>query len=162
MVKGGESGALITQRVLSSLRLVYGEELGKLEESIQKAIAYRAYDLFQRRGRSHGRDLEDWFRAEDELARPTDIEISEGAGQLRVRARLSGLSAGEIQLGLAPRKLIVWGQTLREDPAARSGVRRVRQTLGEIELPVAVDPKKASATFNAGILVFQAPKTRSP
>ena len=30
-------------------------------------IADRAYELFEKRGREHGRDCEDWFRAESEL-----------------------------------------------------------------------------------------------
>jgi DUF2934 family protein len=32
-------------------------------------IARRAYELFLERGGEHGRDLEDWLRAESELAR---------------------------------------------------------------------------------------------
>jgi Protein of unknown function (DUF2934) len=31
-------------------------------------IAYRAYDLWERHGRRHGHDLDDWFQAEGELA----------------------------------------------------------------------------------------------
>jgi hypothetical protein len=31
------------------------------------AIAHRAYELFETRGCEHGRDWEDWFRAESEL-----------------------------------------------------------------------------------------------
>jgi hypothetical protein len=31
------------------------------------AIADRAFELFETRGRGHGRDCEDWFRAESEL-----------------------------------------------------------------------------------------------
>jgi len=30
-------------------------------------VALRAYQLFEGRGRVHGRDLEDWFRAEKEI-----------------------------------------------------------------------------------------------
>jgi hypothetical protein len=30
-------------------------------------IAVRAYQLFENRGRAHGRDWEDWFRAEKEI-----------------------------------------------------------------------------------------------
>ena len=30
-------------------------------------VALRAYQLFESRGRVHGRDLEDWFRAEKEI-----------------------------------------------------------------------------------------------
>jgi hypothetical protein len=31
------------------------------------AIARRAYELYERRGGEHGRDLDDWLHAEDEL-----------------------------------------------------------------------------------------------
>lgn len=34
------------------------------------AIARRAYELFLERGATHGDDLSDWFRAEQELADP--------------------------------------------------------------------------------------------
>jgi hypothetical protein len=34
------------------------------------AIAVRAYQLYLERGSEHGRDVEDWLRAERELAAP--------------------------------------------------------------------------------------------
>jgi len=34
------------------------------------AVAARAYELFLARGGEHGRDVEDWLRAERELAAP--------------------------------------------------------------------------------------------
>jgi hypothetical protein len=37
------------------------------QEIILSTIAKRAYQLFERRGRAHGFDLEDWIRAEQEL-----------------------------------------------------------------------------------------------
>jgi hypothetical protein len=37
------------------------------QEIILSTIAKRAYQLFERRGRVHGFDLEDWIRAEQEL-----------------------------------------------------------------------------------------------
>jgi hypothetical protein len=33
----------------------------------QEAIRYRAYQLFEKRGRQHGYDFEDWVRAEAEV-----------------------------------------------------------------------------------------------
>ena len=36
-------------------------------EDIQPRIAERAYELYQRRGGHHGQDLDDWFRAEQEV-----------------------------------------------------------------------------------------------
>jgi hypothetical protein len=37
------------------------------EEQIQERIKERAYQLFLERGSEHGRDLEDWLRAEAEM-----------------------------------------------------------------------------------------------
>ena len=34
---------------------------------VQPRIAERAYELYQRRGGHHGQDLDDWFRAEQEV-----------------------------------------------------------------------------------------------
>lgn len=39
-----------------------------------KAIAHRAYELYERRGGGHGRDWEDWFQAEQEVRTGTMIE----------------------------------------------------------------------------------------
>lgn len=33
-----------------------------------EAVRVRAYELFEQRGRVHGYDVEDWFRAEAEIA----------------------------------------------------------------------------------------------
>jgi hypothetical protein len=35
----------------------------------KSAVAHRAYELYEARGRQDGRDIEDWLRAEQELAR---------------------------------------------------------------------------------------------
>jgi len=36
--------------------------------NIEEAIRIRAYQLFEQRGRAHGHDVEDWFRAVAEIA----------------------------------------------------------------------------------------------
>lgn len=38
-----------------------------LIETIKRKIAIRAYELYQERGREHGRELDDWLQAEDEV-----------------------------------------------------------------------------------------------
>ena len=35
-----------------------------MPDPIRDAIRLRAYELFERRGRQHGRDWQDWFEAE--------------------------------------------------------------------------------------------------
>ena len=39
----------------------------RVELATQDAIALRAYELFEERGREPGRDVDDWLRAEHEL-----------------------------------------------------------------------------------------------
>lgn len=36
-------------------------------EPVPGDVARRAYELFEQRGREHGRDLDDWYQAEREL-----------------------------------------------------------------------------------------------
>ena len=36
-------------------------------ESLEDAIRSRAYELYEQRGRQHGLDQQDWFRAEAEV-----------------------------------------------------------------------------------------------
>lgn len=135
--------------------VVYGNELAAMEESIEKAIAYRAYELFQRRGNSHGRDLEDWFQAERELIKPANLRIADSEQQISLRAEVPGFKAEDIQIGVAPRRLIIWGQARKGDGAAG---REVVQMLGEVKLPSAVDPKKTVATVSNEILDIRAAK----
>ncbi len=39
----------------------------RIELATKHAIALRAYELFEERGREPGRDVDDWLRAEHEL-----------------------------------------------------------------------------------------------
>src|SRR5581483_5063732 len=71
------------------------------------AIAYRAYELFEARGGDHGHDLEDWFRAEKELVKPGNIQTMDSGGQIKVHASVPGFTGDEIQIGIAPTRLII-------------------------------------------------------
>jgi len=139
----------------SKPRIVYGQALGALEETIQRAIAYRAYELFEARGGDHGHDLEDWFRAEKELVKPGNIQTMDSGGQIKVHASVPGFTGDEIQIGIAPTRLIIWGQAPRPGTLAGGGI---VQMLGEIDLPCPIDPKSSRAEIVDGVLNFQADK----
>ena len=136
--------------------IILRDGLGALEESIRKAIAYRAYEIYQTRGRTHGSDMGDWFNAERELLKPSNVQIAESGGYLTLRAGVPGFKAGDIQTGISSQRIIVWGQTLGSE-----GTRSKLQMLGEIDLPVAVDAAKASATVCNDVLDFNAPIEKS-
>jgi hypothetical protein len=42
---------------------------GEPKQVDRAAVARRAYQLYEQRGRGHGRDWEDWFQAERDLRR---------------------------------------------------------------------------------------------
>lgn len=140
----------------SKPRIVTCAGLADFEEHIRKAIAYRAYEIYESRGRGDGSDMGDWFSAEKELVKPANVQITESGGQLSVRAMVAGFSAGEIQLGVSPNRLIIWGEAARA-----TGGDGPAHLLGEINLPVPVNPGKASVTLNGETLEFQAPKEKS-
>lgn len=154
----GQSEANAQKSTLPSSkpRIVTCAGLADFEEHIRKAIAYRAYEIYELRGRGDGSDMGDWFSAEKELVKPANVQVTELGGQLSVRAEVAGFSAGQIQLGVSPNRLIIWGEAAK--PARTGGAAHL---LGEINLPAPVDPDKASATLNGGTLEFQAPKEKS-
>jgi HSP20 family protein len=143
------------RRETVKLKVAYGENLGALEKAIQEAIAYRAYEHFSGRGRGHGHDLEDWFQAESDLAKPEGVQISEAGGQWIVQARAPGFRAEELQVGASPCKVIVWGQAVERQS---TGTKSSRQLLGEIELPSAIIPEKAIATLSGDSLEVRVAK----
>ncbi len=44
-----------------------GNRQSKEIPELHSRVALRAYELFVNRGRTHGRDWDDWFRAEQEI-----------------------------------------------------------------------------------------------
>ena len=105
--KGAKSGDL---RQAASPRIVSGEELGALASEIRDAIAHRAFELFEARGYEHGRDLEDWFRAESELVHPIKVKIEESERQVSVTAEMGDFGTEEVKIGVKPRQVIIWGE----------------------------------------------------
>lgn len=133
----------------NKLQIFTGAGLAEFEERIRKTIAYRAYEIFESRGRRDGSDMSDWFSAENELVKPTSVQIEEAGGRLRVRAGVAGFS--RIQIGAATSRLIVWGEAARPTGSAA-------HLLGEIKLPAPIDPDKASAALTGETLEFHAPE----
>ncbi len=131
-------------------------ELADLQQKIQRVIALRAYDLYEARGRSHGQNLEDWFRAEAELERPQDVHLQAEKGMARLRARVPGYAPGEIVVGAAPQRLMVWGESKNASPSGAGGL-TLRHLLGEWSLPADIDSSHARATLQGEELTIEAP-----
>lgn len=132
----------------------------KIDE-VMKQIEERAFQLFEERGREDGHDLEDWFKAEQELLAPLPVTITEKNSQLRIHAEVPGFTAKEIALNVEQNALTLQGEhteTKTDTRKIKSIESERRQIYRRIELPADVIPEKAKATWKDGMLEIIVPK----
>lgn len=132
-------------------------------QSVQLAIARRAFELFEERGREHGHDWEDWFQAESELLRPVSITTLESTDRLSLRANVFGFGEKELGVSVEPMRIVILGR--KEVVTTEIGGETVEyvdsnpdQILRVIDLPFEVDPVEAVVELQAGLLKFELPK----
>jgi HSP20 family molecular chaperone IbpA len=126
------------------------------------AIARRAFEAFEGRGRADGRDWEDWFKAETELLHPLHLDIAESDQAVTVHAEVPGFAAKDLEVSLEPHRLTISGK--RETSAERKGQKTVYtehcsdQIFRSIDLPADVDSSKVTANLKDGVLKLMMPK----
>ncbi|MBZ5705723.1 MAG: DUF2934 domain-containing protein [Acidobacteriia bacterium] len=132
-------------------------------QQVQLAIARRAYELFEARGREHGHDWEDWFRAQSELLRPVSVAISQSRDRIRVRANVLGFADNELRVSIEPRRITILGKKDVSAPEIE-GSKNVYVDLYPdtilrfIELASEVVPEAARIELQGGMLQFELPK----
>jgi HSP20 family protein len=132
----------------------------KIDE-VMKRMEERAFQLFEERGREDGHDLEDWFRAEQELLAPVPITITEKNNELRIHAEVPGFTAEEIALNVEQNAFTLQGEhteTKTVTDESKSTESERRQIYRRIALPADVVPEKAKATWKDGALEIIVPK----
>ena len=130
-----------------------GEFWSRVDEAM-KQIEKRAFQLFEKRGREDGHDLEDWFKAEQEMLAPVPITITEKNNELRIQAEVPGFTVKDISLNVEPDAL-----TLQGDTETRTDTELERRHIfRRVALPANVIPEKAKAIWKDGTLEIIAPK----
>jgi len=133
-----------------------------LVQNIYDTIARRAFELFDGQGRWHGRDWEDWFRAEAEVLHPVPLELTETSDEFTVRAEVPGFTAKDLDIRVEPNRVSIAGR--RESREEETKGKRLRAELRSnhilriIELPIHADTSHARATLKDGILTIDLPK----
>lgn len=126
-------------------------------------IANRAFSIFENNGRSFGRDLEDWFKAETELFHPVHVNVAEAEGTVTVQAEVPGFEVKDLEVTLEPERLIISGKRETKEETKKGKTVYNEQCSNEIfraiALPAEVDASKATATLKNGVLELQAPKS---
>jgi HSP20 family molecular chaperone IbpA len=127
-----------------------------------KKTETRAFELFERRGRQFGRELEDWFTAEHELFKPIAVEMSEKDNHLVVRAEVPGFKADELEISLEPEFVIIKGHQTKETESETKKTfyseTKSNDIFRKMALPFAVLADAGEATLKDGVLEIRAPK----
>jgi len=142
-------------------------QLDKFRE-LQKAIAARAYELFEGRGCEHGQDLSDWLRAESDVLQPLPIKVNESGDRLSVETDLPGFGAEQIEVSAEPTRLIISGSTsptendaqntFSREVLAKSTDTQSKRIFRLLELPVEVDADRVEAKLTGDTLTVSVPK----
>jgi HSP20 family molecular chaperone IbpA len=131
-------------------------------QKVQLAIARRAHELFEARGGEHGRDLEDWFRAECELLSPVSLSMSESRNEISVRASVDGFNENELEVSIEPHRITILGNNETSGMKAERGTIEQagsypHQILQVVHLSTEVIPERAVVELQAGVLKIELP-----
>ena len=81
--------------VTTSVKLVEPGILLDRINRIHEGIERRAFEIFQNNGGVPGRELDDWFKAEEELLHPVHMNLAESDGALTVAVEIPGFGADQ-------------------------------------------------------------------
>jgi HSP20 family protein len=125
-------------------------------------ISRRAYRIFEDDGRTPGREIEHWFRAERELLHPVPIQMSDSAETLVVKAEVPGFNEKELSINVEPGHVTITGkrETKREGNKGKTTCSETcaDEILRVIDLPAEVETEKVTATLKDGMLEMNLPK----
>ena len=145
------------------VKLVPADFLAHQRDDIDRMIAQRAYELFERRRCLHGNDVADWLQAEDEIVHGCRHDLRESTDAITLRAEMpSAYPADQLLVSVEPWRLIVSGE--REvDVSYWDGVKTCTETRSQRifrahDLPVEVDPSAAKAVLRDNTLEVVMPK----
>jgi HSP20 family molecular chaperone IbpA len=126
------------------------------------AIARRAYNIFEAKGRIKGRDLDNWLQAEAELFERTPLNIGESQDGVTVLAEVRDFTPKDLEIDLEPKRVTIIGRdrTHAEQKAGTStgSQKRTVRLLRSVQLPVEIDAAHATARFKGGVIELKLKK----
>jgi len=130
------------------------------------AVRERAFALFSRRGGQPGHELEDWVTAEREVLGWPVAELKERNGSYEVDVTLPGFSPKDIEVTATPNEMIVHAVSTTDRSGEDSRVLwsefGQQEIYRRIDLPIAINADKVSASLDHGVLHLKAPKFATP
>jgi HSP20 family molecular chaperone IbpA len=129
-------------------RIIGETEAESFHQSLYRRVSERAYRIFESSGRTHENDQAHWLQAEREVLRH-GLEIRESGSWLSIHALLPEVSAADLQIYVAPDRIIVRvekAQIIESSNPLQRGLTPHEEFLAQ-ELNTEIDPSTASAAF---------------
>ena len=138
------------------------EEIAKRFEGVQQ----RAFDLFDKRGRALGHELEDWLKAEQEVFGWPAAELAEKNGVYEMQVALPGFEEKDVQVTATPTEVVVHAATKEEKKTQKGAVLWTEFGSDEVyrsfKVPNPISVVNVTANLENGILRTGAPLTARP
>jgi len=128
-------------------RIVSSELVRSRFDEIHDAVARRAYEIFERRGREDGHHEDDWRQAESELLYPLAVTVADVGDALTVAAAVPGFDPADVEVCVEPRCVTIAGQRRSGD----AGEHRTRM-FRAVELPEDVAVSDVLAAVEDGVV----------
>ena len=124
------------------------KELGHLQESMN-----RLFDGF----------FKDRYTEREDAFWYPDVDVSETASDVIVRAELPGMARKDIDIAIQDNVLTIQGEKKRKKKTKHENFYLVERSFGQfyqsVTLPALVEQDKVKATFAHGVLTITLPKT---
>ena len=140
-------------------RIVSSELRCDRAREINDAVARRAYEIFERRGRADGHHEEDWRQAEAELLYPLTVTVSDAGPCFSVEAGVPGFDACDIEVCVESRRVTIAGER-RSGGGPGAGLQT--WMFRAVELPEDVDTTDVSAAVEDGVVEVMLRKMAAP
>jgi len=136
------------------------DELREMEDRVLRG----AYDVFEKNGRTHGHDLQDWLDAERELVRKPAIELREEDREFVVTIAVPGIDPKDLDIQVTAAHLLVKSDVRHEhnpDEGRNNNGHMCEFQPGNlfrsVTFPRRIDPAKVKVQLTNGLLLLRAP-----
>lgn len=161
--------ALVNQKAQGKGQISIARPTSIFEEmdQLMRRVEERAFNLFQERGGGDGLALGDWFRAEHEMLKPMPIRVEETDKEVIVHAEVPGFEAKELSIRAEPDLIWVHGKAEKKKESEKGAKERyseisTNEVYRSISLPAHVNPEKANAHLEKGVLEIRLAKAAPP
>ena len=130
-------------------------------DRVNRSIAQKAFDLFQKSGQSQGHELDHWLSAESAFLHPVCVQLTESNGGYRLRAEVPGFSTKDLEITAEPRRIYIYGKRKTRTDQDAKEVRcewRADQVFRAVDLPADIDTSQVNATLQDGVLSIDLPR----